>query len=176
MNFLHQALAYIFTAANWAGKAGLGARILEHLQYTAVAVVVSALIAIPIGMIIGHTGRGTFLVVTGVNALRALPTLGVLLLGGACCGGWGCCPHRRPHAARHSAAAGRHLRRHRQRRPDRGGRGPLDGHDRAAGADPRRGSQRPAADPRRTCAPPPCRWSPPRRWRPTPASADWADT
>ena len=81
MNFLHQALAYIFTAANWEGKAGLGMRILEHLQYTAVAVVFSALVAIPIGMLIGHTGRGTFLVVTGVNALRALPTLGVLLLG-----------------------------------------------------------------------------------------------
>ncbi len=81
MNFLHQALAYIFTAANWDGRSGIGARILEHLQYTAVAVVISALIAIPIGMIIGHTGRGTFLVVTGVNALRALPTLGVLLLG-----------------------------------------------------------------------------------------------
>ena len=81
MNFLHQALAYIFTAANWEGKAGLGVRILEHLQYTAVAVVFSALIAIPIGMLIGHTGRGTFLVVTGGNALRALPTLGVLLLG-----------------------------------------------------------------------------------------------
>ena len=81
MNFLHQALAYIFTAANWGGKAGLAARILEHLQYTAVAVVVSVLIAIPVGLLIGHTGRGTFLVVTGVNALRALPTLGVLLLG-----------------------------------------------------------------------------------------------
>ena len=81
MNFLNQALTYIFTADNWAGRAGLGARILEHLQYTAVAVLVSALIAIPIGMIIGHTGRGAFLVVTSVNALRALPTLGVLLLG-----------------------------------------------------------------------------------------------
>lgn len=81
MNFLQQALAYIFTADNWAGNAGLGARILEHLQYTAVAVAVSALIAIPIGMVIGHTGRGAFLVVTAVNALRALPTLGVLLLG-----------------------------------------------------------------------------------------------
>ncbi|MGY4708009.1 ABC transporter permease [Mycolicibacterium sp. CBM1] len=81
MNFLHQALAYIFTAANWGGNAGLAARIVEHLQYTAVAVFFSALVAIPIGMIIGHTGRGTFLVVTGVNALRALPTLGVLLLG-----------------------------------------------------------------------------------------------
>lgn len=81
MNFLSEALAYIFTAANWGGSAGLFARIVEHLQYTAVAVVFSALIAIPIGMVIGHTGRGTFLVVTGVNALRALPTLGVLLLG-----------------------------------------------------------------------------------------------
>jgi osmoprotectant transport system permease protein len=81
VNFLQQALSYIFTAANWGGDAGLLARIEEHLQYTVVAVAVSALIAVPIGMIVGHTGRGTFVVVTGVNALRALPTLGVLLLG-----------------------------------------------------------------------------------------------
>jgi osmoprotectant transport system permease protein len=81
VNFLQQALSFIFTAANWGGPAGLTARILEHLQYTVVAVFFSALIAIPLGMLIGHTGRGTFLVVSGVNALRALPTLGVLLLG-----------------------------------------------------------------------------------------------
>lgn len=81
MNFLSEALAYIFTASNWGGGAGLGMRILEHLQYTAIAVFFSALVAIPIGLLIGHTGKGTFLVVTGVNALRALPTLGVLLLG-----------------------------------------------------------------------------------------------
>ncbi|MFN6548926.1 ABC transporter permease [Mycolicibacterium septicum] len=81
MNFLQQALDFIFTAANWGGPAGLAARIVEHLQYTVVAVVASAVIAIPVGLLIGHTGRGTFLVVTGVNALRALPTLGVLLLG-----------------------------------------------------------------------------------------------
>lgn len=81
MNFLQQALTFIFTAENWSGKAGLGTRIIEHLQYTGIAVGVSALIAIPIGLVIGHTGRGSFLVVTAVNALRALPTLGVLLLG-----------------------------------------------------------------------------------------------
>ncbi|AWT57159.1 ABC transporter permease [Mycolicibacterium smegmatis] len=81
MNFLQQALAFIFTAENWAGPSGLGARIVEHLEYTGVAVFFSALIAVPLGMVIGHTGRGTFLVVTAVNALRALPTLGVLLLG-----------------------------------------------------------------------------------------------
>lgn len=81
MTFLTDALSYIFTAENWGGPAGLTARIFEHLQYTAVALFFSALIALPVGMLIGHTGRGTFLVVTGVNALRALPTLGVLLLG-----------------------------------------------------------------------------------------------
>ncbi|REX69199.1 glycine betaine/carnitine/choline/L-proline ABC transporter permease ProZ, partial [Mycobacterium tuberculosis] len=41
----------------------------------------SALIAVPVGLLIGHTGRGTLLVVGAVNGLRALPTLGVLLLG-----------------------------------------------------------------------------------------------
>ncbi len=51
------------------------------MQYTAAAVAASALIAIPIGLAIGHTGRGTLLVVSAVNGLRALPTLGVLLLG-----------------------------------------------------------------------------------------------
>ena len=81
MSFLQQALTYVFTAENWSGRTGLGTRIIEHLQYTGVAVAVSALIAIPLGLVIGHTGRGSFLVVSAVNALRALPTLGVLLLG-----------------------------------------------------------------------------------------------
>jgi osmoprotectant transport system permease protein len=80
MNFVGQALSYLFTAANWTGPVGLAARTLEHLEYTAAAVAVSALIAIPVGLIVGHTGRGTLVVVSLVNALRALPTLGVLLL------------------------------------------------------------------------------------------------
>ncbi|MBV8862451.1 MAG: ABC transporter permease [Mycobacterium sp.] len=81
MNFLTQAVSYIFTAENWLGPVGLAARIVEHLEYTAAAVAVSAVFAIPLGLIIGHTGRGTFVVVSAVNGLRALPTLGVLLLG-----------------------------------------------------------------------------------------------
>jgi osmoprotectant transport system permease protein len=80
VNFLTQALSYLFTAGNWMGPVGLGVRTLEHLEYTAAAVAVSALVAIPVGLIVGHTGRGTLVVVSLVNALRALPTLGVLLL------------------------------------------------------------------------------------------------
>jgi osmoprotectant transport system permease protein len=80
VNFLTQALSYLFTAGNWVGPVGLGVRTLQHLEYTAAAVAVSALVAIPVGLIVGHTGRGTLVVVSLVNALRALPTLGVLLL------------------------------------------------------------------------------------------------
>ncbi|MGB9308601.1 MAG: ABC transporter permease [Mycobacterium sp.] len=81
MTFIEQALSYLCTASNWSGPVGLTARTMEHLEYTAVAVLASALIAVPIGLLIGHTGRGTLLVVGAVNGLRALPTLGVLLLG-----------------------------------------------------------------------------------------------
>lgn len=81
MNFVQQAISYLTTADNWTGPVGLAARILEHLEYTGIAVGASALIAVPVGLIIGHTGRGTMLVVGAVNGLRSLPTLGVLLLG-----------------------------------------------------------------------------------------------
>ncbi len=81
MNFVQQAMSYLMTADNWTGPVGLAARILEHLEYTVIAVGASALIAVPVGLVIGHTGRGTLLVVGAVNGLRALPTLGVLLLG-----------------------------------------------------------------------------------------------
>jgi osmoprotectant transport system permease protein len=81
VNFVERAISYVLTADNWTGPVGLAARILEHLEYTALAVGASALIAIPIGLIIGHTGRGTLLVVGAVNGLRSLPTLGVLLFG-----------------------------------------------------------------------------------------------
>ncbi|OBG61036.1 ABC transporter permease [Mycobacterium sp. E1715] len=81
MNFVARAVSFLLTADNWTGPVGLAARILEHLEYTAVAVGASALIAVPVGLVIGHTGRGTLLVVGAVNGLRALPTLGVLLLG-----------------------------------------------------------------------------------------------
>jgi len=68
---------------NWTktfGTPGIPQRLAEHLQYTAVAVVIAALIAVPLGAYIGHTGRGGTFVVGMVNAFRALPELGLLIL------------------------------------------------------------------------------------------------
>jgi osmoprotectant transport system permease protein len=81
MNFVGRAVSYLLTADNWTGPVGLAVRTMEHLEYTSLGVLASALIAIPVGLVVGHTGRGTLLVVGAVNGLRALPTLGVLLLG-----------------------------------------------------------------------------------------------
>lgn len=66
--------------ANWWGADGLVARVREHAVYTVVIVLVAILIALPVGLLVGHTGRGVFLVVGVANGLRAVPTLGLVVL------------------------------------------------------------------------------------------------
>lgn len=75
-------LGYLADSAHWAlsDPDGFPHRILEHLQYTAIALVLGAMIAFPLGLLIGHTRRGAFLVVTLGNLGRSLPTFGVVLL------------------------------------------------------------------------------------------------
>jgi osmoprotectant transport system permease protein len=77
---VNSALTWLFDPKHWSGPTGIPTRILEHLGYTALTVLVAAAIAIPLGAIIGHTGRGTFLVAGLSNGLRALPELGLLTL------------------------------------------------------------------------------------------------
>jgi osmoprotectant transport system permease protein len=72
--------AWLTDGAHWQGEDGILRRLLEHLGYSLTAVVIAALIAIPLGLYIGHTGRGRFFVVNLVGAARAIPTLGLLFL------------------------------------------------------------------------------------------------
>jgi osmoprotectant transport system permease protein len=73
-----QAWSYIVDSANWGGPTGIGTRVLEHLWYSLLAVVGAAMIAIPLGLLVGHLRRGAAVLVGAVNALRSLPTLGLL--------------------------------------------------------------------------------------------------
>jgi osmoprotectant transport system permease protein len=66
--------------SNYWGPSGLAIRIREHLIYTALILIVALIIALPIGLLIGHTGRGVVLVVGLANGLRAVPTLGFVIL------------------------------------------------------------------------------------------------
>jgi osmoprotectant transport system permease protein len=71
---------WLFDPAHWTGPTGVPQRLVEHLGYTALTLVIALVIAVPIGAWIGHTGKGGFLVVGLANGLRALPTLGLLVL------------------------------------------------------------------------------------------------
>ena len=70
-------LAWFTDPANWSGPDGIPTRVLEHLVYTGVTVLVAAAIAIPLGLWVGHTGRARWLV-SLANSARAVPTLGLL--------------------------------------------------------------------------------------------------
>jgi osmoprotectant transport system permease protein len=67
---------------NWTGTRftpGIIDQIGAHLWYTAIALVVAGVIGFPLGLILGHTGRATWLI-SLANGLRALPTVGLLIL------------------------------------------------------------------------------------------------
>ena len=59
---------------------GVLARLVEHLQYTAGGVALACLIGLPLGMLLGHLGRGGTLAINVSNIGRAIPTLGVVVL------------------------------------------------------------------------------------------------
>lgn len=69
---------WLSTSAHWHGPDGIPTHLKEHLQYSLIALVIAAAIALPLGLLIGHTGRGSFIVVAIANSFRALPTVGLL--------------------------------------------------------------------------------------------------
>ncbi len=73
------AIAFIFDPANLVGDKGILPRLVDHLYYTGLSLGVAMLIALPIGLLIGHTGKGKNFVVALTGSFRALPTFGLLL-------------------------------------------------------------------------------------------------
>jgi osmoprotectant transport system permease protein len=80
MNLFLDAIAWILDPAQWEGRGSIPTRVGEHLWFTAVSVLVASVIAIPLGWLIGHTGRGRDIAVAVTGAARALPSFGLLFL------------------------------------------------------------------------------------------------
>lgn len=82
MNLLLDALRWLADPSHWQpgsqSPLPIQDRLVEHLAYTTVAVVIAALLALPLGFYIGHTGRGRQFVIAFTGSMRALPTLGLL--------------------------------------------------------------------------------------------------
>jgi osmoprotectant transport system permease protein len=82
---LGDAIEFIFNKTEGPGGAQVGGSQLlpllrEHLLITFAAVGIATAIALPIGTWLGHSKRGSFLVISVTNAGRAVPSLGVVFL------------------------------------------------------------------------------------------------
>jgi osmoprotectant transport system permease protein len=80
MNYLTFAWDWLKSPQQWQGSDSIPLRLVEHLGYSALSLLVAGLIALPLGLLIGHYGRAGFLAVNVANIWRAIPTLGLLIV------------------------------------------------------------------------------------------------
>lgn len=78
MEFLGQVLAWYTDPANWAGNNSIPVRLWEHISLSVASLLAGLAIALPIGLYIGHTGRGAGIAIAVSNIGRAVPSLGWL--------------------------------------------------------------------------------------------------
>jgi osmoprotectant transport system permease protein len=80
VNVVNEVLAWLTDPAQWSGPDGIPVRTLQHLWYALLATAIAAAVALPIGVYIGHTGRGAVFAVNLTNLGRAIPSLGIIIL------------------------------------------------------------------------------------------------
>ena len=78
MEFLGDVAAWFADPATWSGRDGIPVRLWEHLWISGVSLFGSILIGLPLGLAVGHTGRGAGAVVAIANMGRAVPSLGLM--------------------------------------------------------------------------------------------------
>ena len=77
------AINWILDPAHWSEVnfgPGIAEELTSHLWLTLLSVLAVAVVALPLGLYIGHTGRGRGGAVVLANVVRAVPTLGLLAL------------------------------------------------------------------------------------------------
>jgi osmoprotectant transport system permease protein len=81
VSLIVQGLLWIFVPAHWttsATSAGIGNALAQHLALSGLSLLVAGVIALPLGLYIGHTGKGRGVAIVSSNIARAIPTLGLL--------------------------------------------------------------------------------------------------
>lgn len=77
---MEQLVAFLTDPANWSGATGIPTRLVEHLVLCVLAVLAAALIGLPIGLSIGHSGRFAGIAINTANIGRAVPSYAVMVM------------------------------------------------------------------------------------------------
>jgi osmoprotectant transport system permease protein len=80
MTWLADTVAWLSNGANWSGPDGAGSLLAEHLRLSAVSLLIAAVLVVPLGLWLGHVGRGGAVALNIGNVGRAVPTFAVLVL------------------------------------------------------------------------------------------------
>ena len=89
MSFLGEVVEWFSTASHWEGGAGAVHRIAEHVTMSGTSVLVAAALALPLGIWLGHTGRGGAVAINLSNVGRAVPSFAILVIAASMFGiGW----------------------------------------------------------------------------------------
>jgi osmoprotectant transport system permease protein len=80
VNFLGQVLQWFLDATHWQGDGGIPNRLFEHVSMSSASLLAAALIALPIGVTLGHFGRGGNLAINVSNVGRAIPSFAILVI------------------------------------------------------------------------------------------------
>ena len=80
MTMVTQVIQWFSDPAHWSGPDGVPQRLIEHIQLSAESVVIGAVIALPIGIVLGHYGRFGNLAINISNVGRAIPSFGILVI------------------------------------------------------------------------------------------------
>lgn len=78
MDILTATAHWLTDPINWQGANGIPSRLAEHVAISGLSLALAALVALPLGLWIGHTGRASWLIVGSANAWRALPSFAVI--------------------------------------------------------------------------------------------------
>lgn len=80
MTFFTEFLDFLLDPANWTGNRGLPLLVWQHIWYSAVASAAALVVGLPVGLYIGHTGRGSAIAVNLANVGRAVPSFGIVIV------------------------------------------------------------------------------------------------
>ncbi|SRR6266567_89047 len=80
MSFLMSVLDWVRDPSHWTGDDGIPMRTLQHAQISFESVAIGAVIALPIGVALGHYGKFGNLAINISNAGRAVPSFGILII------------------------------------------------------------------------------------------------
>jgi osmoprotectant transport system permease protein len=77
---MNETITWLADPATWQGETGVPWRLVEHLAMVGVSILAATLVALPIGLWIGHTGRGANIAINLANIGRAVPSYAVIVI------------------------------------------------------------------------------------------------